>query len=206
MEKEADRPPVGRETTSGRHSKEKRRSEHRDDDDDMHSLSSIFSDSDKSMNNDEFGRKHSKDRPRSPVRKRSRSPHRDSRDGAERSRTEPTYLQHKQAYSRSKTTGSSQATRPTTGPPHDEKKPIKIEFMRKQSSLKKGDEFESGGEESDQNDEFSLYGNSKDVVITKSSAPAGKTATAASTPASREELLKRLKEIDEAIARKRSKV
>lgn len=91
---------------------------------------------------------------------------------------------------------------------HDEKKPIKIEFMRKQSSLKKGDEFESGGEESDQNDEFSLYGNSKDVIITKSPASAGKTATAAaaSTPASREELLKRLKEIDEAIARKRSKV
>lgn len=80
-------------------------------------------------------------------------------------------------------------------------------FMRKQSSLKKGDEFESAGEGSDPNDEFGLYGNSKDVIITKSSSSNTTPSKAtASTPASREDLLKRLKEIDEAIARKRSKV
>lgn len=205
-----DRQTTGREAASGhRNSKEKRRSEPREDYDDLHSLSSIFSDSDTSLNNDrdKLNRKHSKEpRPRSPPpaasRKRSRSKeqHRAAREESEQhGRPEQTYQQHKQSssYSRAKTAASSQ---------HNEKKPIKMTFMRKQSSLKKGDEFESGGEASDQNDEFSLYGNSKDEIITKSASSTPSKTAAASTPASREELLKRLKEIDEAIARKRSKV
>ena len=100
--------------------------------------------------------------------------------------------------SRTKTTNSARRRR-SIEQDEDEKKPtIKMTFMKKQSSLSRGIKLNDSKDEeesADSDDDFSLYGNSKEVSINKT---VNKT--------SREELLKRLKEIDEAIARKRSKV
>jgi hypothetical protein len=83
----------------------------------------------------------------------------------------------------------------------EEKKPIKMTFMRKQPNLSSGKgEFESEDEEED---DFDLYGGKDNVVCTKSTKTSDTSASKGVS--SREDLLKRLKEIDEAIAKKRSR-
>jgi len=91
----------------------------------------------------------------------------------------------------------------------EEKKPIKMTFMRKQSALSsKGvkiqDEFDS--DEQDDSFDNAVYAGKEEISSsTKSSrSPKVDKSTSKSSGASREELLKRLKEIDQAISKKRS--
>lgn len=179
-------------------------------DDDLNSISSFFSDSDSLNDKDEFAEKYKQRSgrsisPNSPsIQKRSRS----IEQNRESSKTNYDPYQYKTSSSARSKHGTT--NRSTTD--HERKPPIKMTFMRKQSSLKKSvklnddtkDEFESEAENSDQ-DDFSPYGSSKDVIIKKKIVKS-RQSPPQSTPSSREELLKRLKEIDEAIARKRSKV
>lgn len=154
--------------------------------------SSFFSDS-----ADEFDKARSPSR--SPKRKRS------SRSREPHPRENVRTLDQYSSKLRSKYASSNHHRRSVE---REEKKPIKMTFMRKQSNLssKDGVKDEFGSENEDE-DEFDLYG-SKAEVITKTATPDRSTSTSSTgnkiSSTTREELLKRLKEIDQAISKKRS--
>lgn len=166
--------------------------------DDNGSTSSYFTESESL---DGVDRKYAKRRTaRSPVsgsslRKRSRSPSKRKESYYNYSRENSKTLDREYSTKATKSSHSNNSSN-SHNRSVEEKKPIKMTFLRKQQSLKNvklansKDEFESDEMENNSDDRNGSPYN-KDVLEPKM----------VETSSSREELLKRLKEIDEAISR-----